>query len=191
LVFQKYTFPKEAGLPFYPTDGADKRYFLMEWHYDNPNLLPDIVDNSAIKLYFTQKELRPNDLGLLRLTDDNTIGIQVPPKANNFQLTTICYPGCTNQFFPDDGINAVAGFLHTHLAGRAVRTSLIRNNTLIEYLFDEPNYDSNYQFIQEIKPTKLYKGDVLITSCTYNTMDRTNMTFVIKPHSLRSLRKNF
>jgi hypothetical protein len=166
-------------LPFYPPIGAEKRYFLLQWHYNNPQSLPNIVDDSGIKLYFTYK-LRQYDAGVMMLRDNTPIGIQIPPKAQNFTMSTICYPDCTNQFFPKDGLHVIWGLLHTHLAGRAVKTSLIRNNTLIDYLFDQPNYDSSYQTIQEIQPTKLYRGDVLITSCTYNSMDRTKMTFVIQ-----------
>ena len=70
--FKNYSFTKEAGLPFYPD--TSKRYFLFEMHYDNPQLMSDIVDDSGVKLYFTQKELRPNDLGLVKLTDDLPIG---------------------------------------------------------------------------------------------------------------------
>lgn len=70
-------------------------------------------------------------------------------------------------------------------------------------LYDNPKYDFNYQFAIDLDPIKLYKvktklyywkkyiysinlfvllvlqGDSLIIECRYNTMDRTDMTFVI------------
>ena len=65
------------------------------------------------------------------------------------------------------------------MAGRAVKTTLVRNDVAKQELFDNPNYDFNYQFIIDIEPTKLYKGDALITQCGYKTMDRGDFTFVI------------
>ncbi len=61
------------------------------------------------------------------------------------------------RFFPDDGINVISGFLHTHYAGRSVKTSLVRNNIEIKDLFQNEKYDFNYQFIIDIEPTKLFK----------------------------------
>ena len=58
---------------------------------------------------------------------------------------------------PDQGITAFSGFLHTHLAGRSVRTKLVRNNEVVKYLFDNPKYDFNYQFNNDIEPIKLNK----------------------------------
>lgn len=66
--------------------------------------------------------------------------------------------------------------MHTHLAGKSnkmikssflkfylsfsigtrVTTNLVRNDTLLGPLFDDINYDFNYQYTQEIPPTKLY-----------------------------------
>ncbi len=86
-------------------------------HYDNPQGLSNLVDNSGLKLYFTN-QLRQYDLGLLILgTEGNPLSIQIPPNANAFKISTTCYPECTTRFFPEDGIYAVSGLLHTHLAG--------------------------------------------------------------------------
>jgi hypothetical protein len=86
-------------------------------HYDNPEFKSDIVDDSGLTMYFTQNELRPNDLGLLVLGDGYPNGIQIPPNSENYEYTTICYPECTTGYIPDDGIYVVSGLLHTHLAG--------------------------------------------------------------------------
>ncbi len=68
---------------------------LMEIHYDNPELKNDIIDNSGIKLYFTET-LRTYDLGLLVLGSDFTpVSIQIPPQSQNTVFTSTCYPECT------------------------------------------------------------------------------------------------
>ncbi len=94
-------------------------------HYDNPQLKTDIVDNSGIKLYFTN-ELRQNDLGLLILGDDMPLSLQIPPNSENFEFTTICYPECSQLFFPEDGVYAVSGLLHTHMTG-IIENSFFKN----------------------------------------------------------------
>jgi hypothetical protein len=86
-------------------------------HYDNPELRTDIVDNSGIRLYFTKNELREYDLGLLTMGDNEPLSLQIPPNSNSYEYTTICYPECSDRFFPNDGIYAVGGLLHTHLSG--------------------------------------------------------------------------
>ena len=135
------------------------------------------MDNSGIKFYFTE-QLREQDLGLLTLgADGSTLSLQIPPQSKDFSYTSICYPACTQRFFPDDGITVLSGFLHTHLAGRSVKTTLVQNNIATRELFNNPNYDFNYQFTIEIEPIILRKGDALITECRYQTNDRDNFTF--------------
>ena len=69
---------------------------LVEIHYDNPDLKDDIVDDSGIKLYFTE-ELREHDIGLLILgTPGNPLDIHIPPNTNRIEVTSICYPECTD-----------------------------------------------------------------------------------------------
>ena len=72
-------------------------------------------------------------------------------------MSSICNPSCTQRYIPVDGITVFSGFLHTHLAGRAIKTTLVRNGTAIKELFDNPTYDFNYQFLTDIEPVKLYK----------------------------------
>ena len=47
--------------------------------------------------------------------------------------------------------------MHTHLLGKSVKTSLVRNNKVIKNLVSNPNYDFNYQYIFDIEPTKIEK----------------------------------
>ena len=71
------------------------QYILLEIHYDNPELKSDIIDNSGIKFYYTQK-LRKYDLGLMLLGSQfNSLALQIPPKSNKYTFTSTCYPQCT------------------------------------------------------------------------------------------------
>jgi len=94
---------------------------------------------------------------LLLGIDGSPLSIQMPPQSNKIDIKTTCYPKCTEKFIPDDGIYVIGGLLHTHLAGRSVKTSLVRNSTIIQELLDNPTYDFNYQFLTDIQPVKVMK----------------------------------
>ena len=71
----------------------------------------------------------------------------MPPKSNKYDIKTTCYPKCTEKFVPKEGIYVIGGLLHTHLAGRSIKTSLVRNGMVIQELLENPTYDFNYQFL--------------------------------------------
>jgi hypothetical protein len=172
---KNYTFPKNTGLPLYKS--STKKYFLFEYHFDNPRLDAGRFDSSGVRFYITTK-LRQYELGVLTLgTDVTFIDITIPPQIEGLKLTSNCYAECSSKFIPTQGITVFSGFMHTHLAGRSVRTRLVRNNHVVKYLFNNPKYDFNYQFNIEIEPIKLQKGDVLVTDCTYESKDRNVVTY--------------
>ncbi|CAF2851989.1 unnamed protein product [Rotaria sp. Silwood2] len=75
-------FPKEAG---YPVGGDFPiKYYMVQMHYDNPNLLSNRTDNSGIRFYIG-KELRQYDLGYLTFgTDSSAAALAIPPKVERF-----------------------------------------------------------------------------------------------------------
>ena len=55
--------PEIAGYRFGPNNDSMK-YIMVEMHYDNPQMISGMTDNTALKIYYTQT-LRPNDPGKL------------------------------------------------------------------------------------------------------------------------------
>ena len=55
--------PKHIGVPIGQANGGGS-YFLLETHYDNPDLRNDLLDNSGMRFYLTD-ELREYNAGLL------------------------------------------------------------------------------------------------------------------------------
>jgi len=191
--FKNYSFPSEAGYRLDPTDKPN--YILFEIHYDNPDLNNDIIDDSGVSFYLTET-LRKHDLGCLVLGSLGIpFSIQIPPKSNKLEFKSTCYPQCSEKFISNDGIYAVSSLLHTHLTGRSVKITLVRNGVEIQELFANPTYDFNYQFLMDIEPVKILKvtnifytfhysfkyylqGDALITTCSYDSNNRENFTYV-------------
>ena len=74
-------------------------------------------------------------------------------------------------------ITVFASQLHTHLTGRRVWTSQVRDGRVIEILNRDNHYDQMFQEIRMLKePVRVRPGDTLINTCVYETMARKNMT---------------
>jgi dopamine beta-monooxygenase len=174
-----YKYPEVAGYPWIPSNKT--RYFLLEFHYDNPDLKENIVDDSGVRLYVTPT-LRKHDLGAVQLS--NSL-LQIPPSTESILVPAVCPSECTNAYIPDEGITVLTGVLHTHLVGKSVRTYVVRDGQIVKNLVDNPNYDFNYQFAIDIEPYKLQKGDSLYTECVYSTKNRKKYTSVSQFNCLR------
>ena len=130
-------FPSKLGYPM--EKSLQEKYLLLEMHYDNPALLDNIEDDSGVRIYFT-RQLREFDLGLMTIgTGLDASNIQMPPKVDSITYNTICHPECTKKIIPSEGVYLIAAFLHTHLLGKQVTTSLVRDGVQIKKLFDYPN----------------------------------------------------
>uniref|UniRef100_T1IHN5 DOMON domain-containing protein n=1 Tax=Strigamia maritima TaxID=126957 RepID=T1IHN5_STRMM len=167
-------YPEEAGAPI---GGPDFSQFVMlEIHYNNPELKNDWVDSSGIQIHYTS-QLRKYDLGVMELGLEYTPKMAIPPLQNEFKLSGHCIPECTEKAIPATGIVVFASQLHTHLTGIRVATRHIRNGIEMALLNGDDHYSPHFQEIRILKtPTLVLPGDGLITSCTYNSLGRPNIT---------------
>ncbi|CAF2458331.1 unnamed protein product [Rotaria sp. Silwood2] len=167
-------FPEEAGYPL----GGDFpiKYYMIEMHYNNPNLNSGRRDSSGIRFYLSN-QLRQHDLGFLTFgTSSNPMALAIPPQVDEFIVDSYCLSNSTRTF-PESGITVTSAFPHTHLQGKSVWTKLIRNDTAVQYLFNADAFDFNYQFHNRLpKPIKLYPGDAFATRCMYQTMNKNDIT---------------
>ncbi len=171
----RFNFPPEAGYPVGPDDG---RYFLMEFHYDSPPGEPPVHDDSGLRLFYNYDH-RQHDIGVLYTGALLSDFITKPAGEAAYDIDGYCPGSCTEEGFPSDGINVFAVFLHSHLAGRAVRVQ--HQNSQGEELAS-PAYDIHYDFnLQDVNPLLPYQkfmpGDEIKTTCTYDTSDRDFVTY--------------
>eukprot|EP01112_Ceratiomyxa_fruticulosa_P014193 TRINITY_DN4047_c0_g1_i1.p1 TRINITY_DN4047_c0_g1~~TRINITY_DN4047_c0_g1_i1.p1 ORF type:complete len:590 (-),score=110.31 TRINITY_DN4047_c0_g1_i1:96-1865(-) len=164
--------PPQAG--FLMNNSEDGlQYIVVEVHYDNPDLLPGLVDYSGIKLHWTQ-QLRQYDAGVLILGDYTLHLPDVPPRTKAFEAETSCPSECTSQWKND--INVFQDFLHMHQIGDMMWSTVwdTNNNSLgeinrIEYFsFDH----------QHTMPTNrtIHRGERINTHCVWNSMERSDPT---------------
>ncbi|KAJ7986890.1 hypothetical protein DPEC_G00333090 [Dallia pectoralis] len=183
---ESFYYPPDAGLPL--GGPGSSRYLRLEVHYHNPLLISGRKDNSGIRLYYTPS-LRRYDAGIMELGLVYTPVMAIPPREQSFQLTGYCTSKCTQTALPPGGINIFASQLHTHLAGRGVRTVLLRAGREVEVVQEDKHYSTHYQTIRMLRsmvtvlPVSVSvslslwsRGDVLLTKCLYNTEDRSKPT---------------
>ncbi|XP_052095209.1 DBH-like monooxygenase protein 1 homolog [Mytilus californianus] len=174
---QDFYFPDNVGMPI--GEPEDDATYIMEVHYNNPEMRSDLVDSSGMRITFTP-DLRKYDAGLL------TTGVQIgpthmiPPHETDFVNTGFCQAECLEQGLkdmPGQQVKVFAAWQHSHLLAYAMTTKHLRNGKEIEPFADDQAYDFNYQQIRLLrKEVPLKMGDSLITQCTYDSTSRTNLT---------------
>ncbi|XP_036276335.2 dopamine beta-hydroxylase isoform X2 [Pipistrellus kuhlii] len=169
-----FYYPERAGLAFGGEESS--RFLRLEVHYHNPRKIEGRRDSSGIRLYYTAS-LRPFDAGIMELGLVYTPVMAIPPREAAFVLTGYCTDNCTQLALPPSGIHIFASQLHTHLTGRKVVTVLARDGREMTIVNRDDHYSPHFQEIRMLKKmVTVHPGDVLITSCTYNTEDRTLAT---------------
>ncbi|XP_037653314.1 dopamine beta-hydroxylase [Choloepus didactylus] len=169
-----FYYPEEAGLAF--GGAGSSRYLRLEVHYHNPLKIQGRRDSSGIRLFYTAT-LRPHDAAIMELGLVYTPVMAIPPREPAFVLTGYCTAKCTRLALPPAGIHIFASQLHTHLTGRQVVTVLVRDGREREVVNRDSHYSPHFQEIRMLKKVvSVRPGDVLITSCTYNTRDREQAT---------------
>ncbi|XP_077324317.1 dopamine beta-hydroxylase [Lithobates pipiens] len=169
-----FYYPQDVGLSF---GGArSSRFLRLEVHYHNPLELKGLHDSSGIRLYYTPS-LRKFDAGIMELGLVYTPVMAIPPRQKSFYLTGYCTDKCTEMALPPDGIQIFASQLHTHLTGRTVTTVNVRDGKEVEIVNIDKHFSPHFQEIRMLKkPVQVLPGDLLITSCSYNTEDRSRVT---------------
>uniref|UniRef100_A0A3Q2QMA9 Dopamine beta-hydroxylase n=1 Tax=Fundulus heteroclitus TaxID=8078 RepID=A0A3Q2QMA9_FUNHE len=101
-------------------------------------------DSSGIRLHYTPS-LRRYDAGIMELGLVYTPIMAIPPKQHTFYLTGYCTSKCTRTALPPGGIYVFASQLHTHLAGRGVKTVLVRGGKELEVVQEDQHFSTDYQ----------------------------------------------
>lgn len=118
--------PEDVGFEI----NKDNNYFIMETHYDNPDMEEETVDISGAKLYFADD--RPIKAGTLALGDP-LVSLFGQPVKNDFEYVSSCPSNCTATW--KENINVFMSVLHMHTTGRKIFTNHFdKNGTLIQRL---------------------------------------------------------
>lgn len=153
-------FPKDTGLELTPTGILN-----MQWHYYNAGSQVE-PDATRVQICTVPKTMRQNIGSLTFLGTENFNGpFGMPAKTRSDFSGT-----CVND---SGGPITIFGFTpHMHKFGINMMAVVIRNNGMMEEVFNKP-FDFNSQ-ITHILPTPLTleAGEQIISTCTFdNTSD--------------------
>lgn len=159
----------------FPLGQSPNEYYMVQLHYDNPQMQPNVLVDVRIDVFYTNK-LRKHDAGMMGISHDIpglAPSLIVPPATQNHRIFGHCSPQCTQRMLPVTGINVFAGILHSHTAGRRLRLRHFSrkdpNNEQPWVLYDD-NYSNNYQQFRHLhQERKVLRGDQLTAECTYDT----------------------
>lgn len=81
-----FVYPEDAGLSI----GGENfnRYVMLEVHYNNPELLENMIDSSGIQFFLT-KTLRKYDAGVMELGLEYTDKMAIPPQQVSTKFSQI------------------------------------------------------------------------------------------------------
>lgn len=172
------TYPQHVGLSI--GTSIDPIYVLMEIHYDNPNFQQGMMDSSGLRLFYSP-ELRQYDAGVIETGVWVSLYHMLPPGLHEYTSEGHCTQECLQESLDHEmpsGIRVFAVLMHSHLAGRAIRTRHFRHQEELQLLAQDDEFDFNFQEFQYLKEERLVlPGDNLITECKYSTKGRNNMTW--------------
>ncbi|GAB0493561.1 hypothetical protein MMPV_004846 [Pyropia vietnamensis] len=154
--------PSNAGFPV----SDEERYYVMQTHYDNPTGVAGVVDNSSVRLHFSDTP-RQYDAGTISVGDAliSLIGQSVEGGRN---YTFSCPSECTSQMI-QPSVTIFASMLHAHLTGLRLWTNLYRNGSFVRTIEESAYWSNEHQRNTLLQAnTTLMRGDELRLSCEYD-----------------------
>lgn len=112
------------------------------------------IDNSGMRFFYTSR-LRKYDAGVLEVGLEYSDRMAIPPGQPNFELTGYCTPECTDLLLPNRGITIFASQLHSHLTGRQLFTSHLREGVELGIVNLDRHYSPHWQEIRPVEPTRV------------------------------------
>jgi len=142
-------------------------------HYDNPAGIEGAVDNSSVRLFYSDTP-RQYDAGTIAIADA-LVHLGGDTVESNRNYTFTCPSECTSQMV-QPSVTVFASMLHAHLTGLQLWTNLYRNGTF-EHTIEAAHFWSNdHQRNTLLNDTvTLLPGDELRTTCVYG-VDKVNAT---------------
>ena len=120
-------------------------YGCLVWLFtQNPLEKSDIVDSSGIRMYHTPTP-RQYEVGTLQVgLDINVLGQWIPGGLEYAHSAAFLPKECTEEGFPEEGINVFGSFLHQHTIGRALNWRHIRDGVEQKPIDTNLDYELSY-----------------------------------------------
>ncbi|CAI5486974.1 unnamed protein product [Closterium sp. Naga37s-1] len=170
-----FIYPDGVG---YPVGPGYFTKFVLQMHFNNPDLRSKITDSSGFYLKIANPP-RPTDAGIM-LTGpiDYTSLIRIPPSMASWTQISTCPSACTAAVLRNaSGVTVIGTGMHMHTLGRQLYTDVYRGGRKVAEVDRLDYYDPNWQQVQPIYPHfQLLPGDELKTTCVWDSSSRSQVT---------------
>jgi len=166
--------PPQAGFLMNNSENA-AQYIVIEIHYDNPNRLSGVSDHSGVRVHWTPV-LREYNAGVMAIADAWLNLPAIPPQQKEVHREISCPSECTSEWTHD--IHVFNQFNHQHQIGDMFYSTLWnKTNHFISEIGRTEYYSFDHQhFLGE--EFIWHRGDRMNVHCVWNSMSRTNRTFM-------------
>lgn len=160
--------PPDVGIRVKAKDGFPNSTFAvwMQMHYTNLEHLPNLVDQSGVRLIL-DKSPKKYQSGTLLLGVTELAWVPLPPGNSMIHRQVTCPSGCTKYF--KEPVHVFGSLLHMHEFGRKIWTSKFDYNGNFLGVMNRIDYWSFGN--QQITPVNytINPGDRLQTHCVYDS----------------------
>ena len=124
-----FVLPDNVGYGMGPTSTGGLQSFRIQIHYNNPELIEDIVDNGGLRVYYSLTP-REHELGIMAMGDalSHLEGIPIPPGYSQYDFE--CASDCSVLAL-DKPVTVIQEMFHMHIDGAAAVTYHVRNDEVI------------------------------------------------------------
>jgi len=142
----------------------------LQMHYDNPDLVADVADNSGVTVYYTETP-RAKSAGMFQLGDKNVELGQtlVKPASVTGELVEhiiTCPSEATEFMLGTSTIQLMTSFLHMHEEGFWMSTTVYNKTGGLRHEFRVEYYDGGFQGSLDAN-IEISAGDSFITRCVF------------------------
>ena len=153
-----FSLPSEI---YYPLKAG---IYLLEVHFDlslvrNLDVGYFDVSGSGLRTYYTS-EMRKFAIASLGV---GLSDFSIPPKTERYEISGALYSGCTEHYFPEDGIDLLYILGHAHYLGREIRLDKISENGVVQTLYETKHYDFDRQLSGHLMDSSLLKTFELVS----------------------------
>eukprot|EP01113_Clastostelium_recurvatum_P036458 TRINITY_DN519_c0_g1_i1.p1 TRINITY_DN519_c0_g1~~TRINITY_DN519_c0_g1_i1.p1 ORF type:complete len:607 (+),score=152.87 TRINITY_DN519_c0_g1_i1:1805-3625(+) len=164
--------PQEAGILMNASVNGIK-YLMLQIHYNNPTLVPGIVDHSGIRLTWT-RTLRRHHAGMTLLGDVTLRSGAIPAGQKSVHREFTCPGQCTSQWTHD--ITVFGDWFHMHHIGSMGWGTLYDSQNVSKGYTSRSEYFAfDKQHISKVNYT-INRGDRIHSHCVWDSTSRTQPT---------------
>jgi DOMON domain/Copper type II ascorbate-dependent monooxygenase, N-terminal domain len=144
--FLPLLLPDNVAYNMGPTSPNGLQSFRIQVHYNNPKLIENVTDNSALRVYYSLTP-REHELGLMALGDpvSHLLGTPIPGGLTQYDFE--CSSQCSSIAL-DEPVTVIQEMYHMHINGIAGVNYQIRDNEIIRQSnMDFFDFDQTGKFV--------------------------------------------